>query len=223
LPVIFCLDRAGLVGADGATHHGVFDLAYLRIIPNMTIAAPMNEVELRNMMYTAQKQPKGPFAIRYPRGRGVLTQWQLPFEEIPVGRGRTVKEGADIAILSIGHIGNMVTEAIELAEHEQYSIAHYDMRFVKPLDEQLLHTVFKRFSAVITIEDGIIKGGFGSAVLEFMNDNGYHAMIKRLGVPDNFIDHGTQEELYAECGIEQNSIYNTIKEILSKKVLSNAG
>lgn len=220
LPVIFCLDRGGLVGDDGATHHGVFDLAYMRAVPNMIVSAPMNEEDLRNLMYTAQHRNHGPFSIRYPRGRGVLLDWKKPFKEIPVGKGKIIRKGTDIAILSIGHIGNLVVEAIDKLEEEHISAALYDMRFVKPLDEELLHKVFKQFKQVITVEDGVISGGFGSAILEFMCDNGYTSRVKRLGVPDRFIDQGTQQELYKECGYDVEGIVETVKTLVKPKVLS---
>jgi 1-deoxy-D-xylulose-5-phosphate synthase len=220
LPVIFCLDRGGLVGDDGATHHGVFDLAYMRTVPNMIVSAPMNEVELRNLMYTAQLKNHGPFSIRYPRGRGVQLDWKKSFKEIPIGKGKIIRKGTDIAILSIGHIGNHVAEAIDNLEKEHISAAHYDMRFVKPLDEELLHKVFKQFTQVITVEDGVMSGGFGSAILEFMCDNGYTSRVKRLGVPDRFIDHGTQQELYKECGYDVEGIVETVKTLVKPKVLS---
>jgi 1-deoxy-D-xylulose-5-phosphate synthase len=219
LRVIFCLDRGGLVGDDGATHQGVFDLAYMRTIPNMIVSSPMNEEELRNLMYTAQHKNHGPFSIRYPRGRGVLVDWRKPFREIPIGKGRIIRKGTDIAILSIGHVGNLVSEAIDGLEAEHISAAHYDMRFVKPLDEDLLHRVFKQFKQIITVEDGIISGGFGSAILEFMCDHGYTSQVKRLGVPDRFIDHGTQQELYKECGFDVEAIIETVKSLAKSKVL----
>ncbi len=220
LPVVFCLDRGGLVGDDGATHHGVFDLAFMRTVPNMIVSAPMNEEDLRNLMYTAQHRNHGPFSIRYPRGRGVLLDWKTPFKEIPIGKGKIVRKGTDIAILSIGHTGNFVVEAIDQLEKEHISAAHYDMRFVKPLDEELLHKVFKQFKQIITIEDGVISGGFGSAILEFMCDHGYTSQVKRLGVPDRFIDHGTQQELYKECGYDVEGIIETVKTLVKPKVLS---
>ncbi len=220
LPVIFCLDRGGLVGDDGATHHGVFDLAYMRAIPNMIVSAPMNEEDLRNLMYTAQHRNHGPFSIRYPRGRGVQHDWKKPFKEIPVGKGKIIRKGTDIAILSIGHIGNLVVDAIDNLEEEHISAAHYDMRFVKPLDEELLHKVFKQFKHVITVEDGIISGGFGSAILEFMCDHGYTSRVKRLGVPDRFVEQGTQQELYKECGYDVEGIIATVKTLVKPKVLS---
>lgn len=220
LPVIFCLDRGGLVGDDGATHHGVFDLAYMRTVPNMIVSAPMNEEDLRNLMYTAQHRNHGPFSIRYPRGRGVQLDWKKPFKAIPIGKGKIIRIGTDIAILSIGHIGNHVVEAIDNLEKEHISAAHYDMRFVKPLDEELLHKVFKQFNQVITVEDGVMSGGFGSAILEFMCDNGYTSRVKRLGVPDRFIDQGTQQELYKECGYDVEGIIETVKTLVKPKVLS---
>jgi len=220
LPVIFCLDRGGLVGDDGATHHGVFDLAFMRAVPNMIVSAPINEEDLRNLMYTAQHRNHGPFSIRYPRGRGVHLDWKKPFKEIPVGKGKIMRKGTDIAILSIGHIGNLVVEAIDNLEEEHISAAHYDMRFVKPLDEELLHKVFKQFKQVITVEDGVISGGFGSAILEFMCDHGYTSRVKRLGVPDRFINQGTQQELYKECGYDVEGIIETVKTLVKPKVLS---
>ena len=213
LPVIFCLDRAGLVGEDGATHHGVFDLAYLRCIPNMIIFAPRNEVELRNIMYTAQLGLDHPVAIRYPRGRGITLDWQQPFEAIEIGKGQCLKEGKDVAVLSIGTIAKNVTDAISLIDNN-FSIAHYDLRFVKPLDEKLLHSVFQKFDKIITIEDGTINGGFGSAVLEFASANNYTNTIKILGIPDTFIHHGSVEELQQLCKIDTTSILNEIKTFL---------
>lgn len=208
LPVIFCLDRAGLAGADGPTHHGAFDLAFLRCIPNMVIAAPMNEEELRNMMYTAQLNPISPFTIRYPRGNGEMVDWQTPFTELEIGKGRCVAEGEDIAVLSVGTVGNFVQEAIKNTNNT--SVAHYDMRFVKPLDEALLHQVFKKFTKVITVEDGCLAGGFGSVVLEFMAQNSYTAQVKRLGIPDAFIEQGTQKELHKICGYDADGIAKAI-------------
>jgi 1-deoxy-D-xylulose-5-phosphate synthase len=207
LNVVFCLDRGGLVGADGATHHGAYDLAYMRMIPNMTVAAPM--------MYTAQLPDQGPFSIRYPRGNGVMTEWKTPFKEIKVGQGRKVTAGEDIAILTIGHPGNFAQEAIEALKGSGVSIAHYDMRFVKPLDTLLLHEVFGKFKKVITVEDGCLMGGFGSAVLEFMVDQKYHAEVIRLGIPDEYIHHGTQEELWADCRFDTASIVATISQIFN--------
>ena len=211
LPVVLCLDRAGLVGEDGPTHHGAFDLAYFRTIPNMTIASPMNEHELRRLMYTAQLPDKGPFVIRYPRGRGVLTDWKCPLEELPIGKGRKLKEGKDMAVITLGPIGNLAAKAIERAEQASgKSIAHYDLRFLKPLDEAMLHEIGKQFKQVITIEDGALNGGMGSAVLEFMADNSYQPNISRIGIPDKFIEHGTIPELYKICGMDEESIVNKI-------------
>jgi 1-deoxy-D-xylulose-5-phosphate synthase len=209
LPVVICLDRAGLVGEDGATHHGAFDLAALRPIPNLTIASPMNEHELRRLMYTAQLPGKGTFVIRYPRGCGVLTDWRCPFEEIEVGTGRKLRDGTDIAILSIGPIGNTVEEAIKEIQEKtgpQLSIAHYDMRFLKPLDEIMLKEIGEQFNRIITIEDGVRNGGLGSAVLEWMNDHGYHPAITRMGLPDEFVEHGTVQELRHIVGIDKEAI-----------------
>tara|TARA_Y100001954_G_scaffold83982_1_gene92221 strand:- start:1182 stop:3110 length:1929 start_codon:yes stop_codon:yes gene_type:complete len=223
LNVVFCLDRGGLVGADGATHHGAYDLAYFRCIPNMIVSAPMNEQELRNLMYTAQLKECGPFSIRYPRGNGVMLDWETPFEEINIGEGRQISEGNEVAILSIGHPGNFTTKARENMEQNGYSIAHYDMRFVKPLDEKLLHQVFKKHNKVITVEDGCLQGGFGSAILEFMADYNYHAEVKRLGVPDDFIHHGTQAELWRECNYDSQAIEEAIQQLVGvKKVATTA-
>ncbi len=223
LHVVFCLDRGGLVGDDGATHHGVFDLAYFRCIPNMTVSAPMNEQELRNLMYTAQLDNKGPFAIRYPRGRGVMPDWQKPMQEIEVGTGRLIRDGDDLAILSIGHIGNLAAEAIERLAKSQISVAHYDMRFVKPIDENLLHQIGKKFKKIITVEDGIIIGGLGSAVLEFFADHNYQLQVTRLGVPDHFIDQGSQQLLYKECGYDVEGICQAVKALVKPGILSSAG
>ncbi|MDD4848393.1 MAG: 1-deoxy-D-xylulose-5-phosphate synthase [Bacteroidales bacterium] len=214
LPVVFCLDRSGLVGEDGPTHHGVFDLAFLRPIPNLTIAAPMNEIELRNMMFTAQLDGQGAFVIRYPRGRGVILDWKQPFESLEIGRGRQLREGSDIAVISIGHAGNFAEKACQQLEQENISIAHFDMRFLKPLDEQLLHKVFSNFKKVITVEDGTIIGGLGSAVMEFMTDHHYVAEIRRLGIPDHFIEQGTVDQLYHLCGYDAEGIVQTIKQML---------
>ena len=209
--VVFCLDRAGLVGEDGPTHHGVFDLAYLRSIPNLTIASPMNEHELRKLMYTAQLPDKGPFAIRYPRGRGVLVDWECPLEEIEVGKGRKLKEGKDIAVLSLGPIGNEAMKAIASAEAKiGKSIAHYDLRFLKPLDEEMLDEIGKNYTSIVTIEDGVLKGGMGSAILEYMADHGYTPKIRRIGIPDCFVQHGTPNELYKICGMDATSIENVL-------------
>ncbi len=213
LSVILCLDRGGLVGTDGPTHHGAFDLAFMRIIPNMIVAAPMNEEELRNMMFTAQEKNHGPFVIRYPRGQGVMTEWKRPFASLPIGKGRMINDGTEVAVLSVGHPGNLVTKALQVLEKEGINPAHFDMRFVKPLDEALLHDVFKRFNKIITVEDGTISGGFGSAVAEFMIRNNYPAKMKMLGIPDEFIEHGTQRQLYRECGFDAEGIANAIREI----------
>lgn len=221
LPVVLCLDRGGLVGADGATHHGAFDLAYFRCIPNMIVASPMNEQELRNMMYTAQlEEQKLPFSIRYPRGNGVMIEWRTPFEKIEIGKGRMVSDGEHVAVLSIGHQGNIVQKALQVLAQDGLQPAHYDMRFVKPLDEALLHDIFSRFDRVVTIEDGCIQGGFGSAVIEFMVDHGYQAQVKRLGIPDRFIDHGTQEELWDECGYGQTAVIDAVRAMAQVPQLS---
>jgi 1-deoxy-D-xylulose-5-phosphate synthase len=218
LHVVFCLDRGGLVGADGATHHGAYDLAYMRCVPNMVVASPMNEEELRNLMYTAQLPENAmPFSIRYPRGEGIMTVWKTPFKKISIGTGRKIKSGEDIAFLTIGHIGNLALKALEQLKELGISAALYDMRFVKPLDEVLLHEVFTKFKYIITVEDGCIQGGMGSAVLEFMADNGYHAKVIRLGIPDRFIDHGTQKELYAECFYDENAMVQSALKLMQVK------
>ena len=207
LPVVICLDRAGLVGEDGATHHGAFDLAALRPIPNLTIASPMDEHELRKLMYTAQLPGKGTFVIRYPRGKGVLVDWRCPLEEVEVGTGRKIRDGKDVAILSIGPVGNTVEAALD----EMENAAHYDMRFLKPLDENLLEEIGQRFSRIITVEDGVRTGGLGSAVLEWMNDHGYHPQITRLGLPDEFVEHGTVKELQHIVGIDKEGILKELR------------
>ncbi|GAB2474922.1 1-deoxy-D-xylulose-5-phosphate synthase [Algoriphagus taiwanensis] len=217
LPVVFCLDRAGFAGADGPTHHGAYDIAYFRCVPNLVVSAPMNEEELRNLMYTAT-QFGGPFSIRYPRGNGVMPEWKTPMREIPVGQGRIVKEGEDVAILSIGHIGNYAVEACQALAKEGLNPAHYDMRFVKPLDEELLHEVFGKFKKVITIEDGALMGGFGSAVLEWMMDHGYYAQVKRLGIPDAIIEHGEQIELHRECGFDPEGIAEAVRALAEVQI-----
>jgi 1-deoxy-D-xylulose-5-phosphate synthase len=217
LNVVFCLDRGGLAGSDGATHHGAYDLAYMRCIPNMTVSAPMNEEELRNLMYTAQQEDMGAFVIRYPRGNGVMTDWKKPMKAIPVGKGRKLRDGKDIAILSIGAIGNLAIDACNNLAKQGIEAAHYDMRFAKPIDEMLLHEVFSKFDRVITLEDGCIVGGMGSAVVEFMSSNGYMAQVKRLGIPDSFVDHGEQKELYAECGYDAQGIFNCAIELIAEK------
>lgn len=219
LPVVLCLDRAGLVGEDGPTHHGAFDMAALRPIPNLTISSPMNEIELRNLMYTAQLPDKGPFVIRYPRGRGVLLDWERPMEEIKVGTGRCLKEGKDIALLSIGPIGNIAQEAIKQFEKqmedcgETVSVAHYDMRFLKPIDTDILDSVGQHFDKVITLEDGVIRGGLGSAVLEYFADHRYTPIVVRLGLPDNFVEHGTVNELQHIVGIDCEGIINSLNTL----------
>jgi 1-deoxy-D-xylulose-5-phosphate synthase len=210
LQVVFCLDRAGFAGADGPTHHGAYDIAYFRCVPNMVVSAPMNEEELRNLMYTATKF-EGPFSIRYPRGQGVMPEWRTPMRQIPIGQGRIVKEGEEVAILTIGHIGNYAVTACEQLAKEGLNPAHYDMRFVKPLDEELLHEVFGKYKKVITVEDGCLMGGFGSAVLEWMVDHGYQAQVKRLGIPDAIIEHGEQIELHRECGFDPEGIANAVR------------
>ncbi|MEB2778909.1 1-deoxy-D-xylulose-5-phosphate synthase [Algoriphagus sp. C2-6-M1] len=220
LPVVFCLDRAGFAGADGPTHHGAYDIAFFRCIPNLVVSAPMNEEELRNMMYSASIH-NGPYSIRYPRGKGVMPEWKMPFEMIPVGQGRILKEGEEIAILTIGHIGNYAVDACEKLEKEGLNPAHYDMRFVKPLDEELLHEIFGKFKKVITVEDGCLMGGFGSAVIEWMMDHGYQAQVKRLGIPDEIIEHGEQHELHRECGFDPEGIAATVRSLtgVSKTIL----
>jgi 1-deoxy-D-xylulose-5-phosphate synthase len=217
LHVVLCLDRGGLVGADGPTHHGAYDIAYMRCIPNMIVASPMNESELRNLMYTAQYENYGVFSIRYPRGNGVMVDWKTPMKLIKPGTGRKVRGGEDVAFLTIGPIGNYALKACEQLEEKGISAALYDMRFAKPLDEMLLHEVFGKFKHVITVEDGCIQGGMGSAILEFMADHGYQAQVRRLGIPDEFIEHGTQDELYAECGYDVNGMVATASEMCAGK------
>ncbi len=219
LPVIFCLDRAGLVGEDGPTHHGCYDIAYMRCIPNMIISAPMNERELRNLMYTAQlDSTKNPFVIRYPRGEGVMPEWKTEMKEIKIGTGRKVKDGKDIAILSFGHPGNFAATAIRDVKADGVNPAHYDMRFVKPIDEELLHEVFDKYNKIITIEDGTVVGGFGSAVLEFMNEHGYKAEVKIMGIPDRLVEHGSPKQLYEEIAIDANAIAKTLRAMANVKV-----
>lgn len=215
LPVNFCLDRAGFAGADGPTHHGAYDIAYFRCIPNMIVSAPMNEQELRNLMYTASKPRKGQaFSIRYPRGQGVMPEWRTPFEKIEIGTGRKLRNGDDVAILTIGHVGNYAVDVCEKLEQQNVKVAHFDMRFVKPIDEKLLHEVFSKYSKIITVEDGCIEGGFGSAVLEFMADHNYSADLKRLGIPDAVIEHGEQIELQHEAGFDPENIEKAVREML---------
>ncbi|MBT0809859.1 1-deoxy-D-xylulose-5-phosphate synthase [Litoribacter ruber] len=212
LPVVFCLDRAGFAGADGPTHHGAYDIAFFRCVPNLVVAAPMNEEELRNMMYSAAKY-NGPYSIRYPRGQGVMPDWRQPMREIPTGQGRIVKEGEEVAVLTIGHIGNYVTEVAESLAKDGLNPAHYDMRFVKPLDGDLLHEIFGKFKKVVTVEDGCLMGGFGSAVLEWMIDHGYQAQVKRLGIPDEVIEHGEQIQLHRECGFDPDGIADAVRSL----------
>ncbi|MBK7376160.1 MAG: 1-deoxy-D-xylulose-5-phosphate synthase [Chitinophagaceae bacterium] len=219
LPVIFCLDRAGLVGDDGPTHHGCYDIAYFRCIPNMVVSSPMNESELRNLMFTAQLDSTDlPFVIRYPRGEGVMPEWKTEMKEIQIGKGRKLKDGKDIAILTFGHPGNFAAAAIRDVKAEGINPAHYDMRFVKPLDEEMLHEVFGKYSKLITVEDGTVLGGFGSAILEFMNAHGYKAEVRILGIPDRLVEHGTPRQLYDEIGIDANGIVNAIREMAEVKV-----
>jgi 1-deoxy-D-xylulose-5-phosphate synthase len=221
LHVVFCLDRAGLVGADGATHHGFFDIAFMRSIPNIVVAAPMDAIELRNMLYTAQLDKNNrPFTIRYPKGNCHLTDWKKPFRETEIGKARLISDGDDVAVLSLGHPGNDVAVVIKRLKEESISVAHWDMRFADPLDEETLHSVFKNFKNIITIEDGILKGGFGSAVIEFMADKGYNAKVRRLGIPDYFVEHGSQEELYRECGLDRAGIEKIIRESVGSPAVS---
>jgi 1-deoxy-D-xylulose-5-phosphate synthase len=215
LHVIFCIDRGGLVGTDGATHHGFFDLAFMRSIPNMIVSAPMDSLELRNLLYTAQlDHNKGPFSIRYPKGSGMISDWNKPLTEIEIGKARLIREGNDLAVITIGHPGNFAVKAAAILEAEGITFTHYDMRFLAPVDEEALHSVFRKFSKVVTVEDGVLKGGLGSAVLEFMCDNGYNAEVKRLGIPDYFVEHGTQEELIRECGFDTDSLLKEIRKLV---------
>jgi 1-deoxy-D-xylulose-5-phosphate synthase len=219
LPVVFCLDRAGLVGDDGPTHHGVYDIAYMRCIPNMIVSSPMNESELRDLMYTSQlDSTKNPFVIRYPRGEGVMPEWKTEMKEVQIGKGRKLKDGKDIAILSFGHPGNFAATAIRNLKSDVIEPAHYDMRFAKPLDEEMLHEVFARYSKIITIEDGTIVGGIGSAILEFMSQHGYNAAVKMLGIPDRIVEHGSQKELHRECHYDAEAIAETAREMMKDAV-----
>ena len=219
LPVIFCLDRAGLVGEDGPTHHGCYDIAFMRCVPHMIVSAPMNESELRNLMYTAQLEKNQlPFSIRYPRGEGVMPEWRTEMKEITIGTGRKLKDGEEIAILSFGHPGNFAAEAIRDVKKEGINPAHYDMRFAKPLDEEMLHEVFGKYNKIITIEDGTVVGGFGSAVLEFMNANGYNAEVRIMGIPDRLVEHGTPKQLYDEIGIDANGIGSMLRTMAAVKI-----
>lgn len=214
LPVNFCLDRAGFAGADGPTHHGAYDLAYFRCLPNIIVSAPMNESELRNLMYTAQLPRKEKaFSIRYPRGKGVMVDWRTPMKEVEIGKGRKLRSGEDIAILTIGHVGNYATEVCNRLARRNVFIGHFDMRFVKPIDEEMLHEVFTSYKKIVTVEDGCIQGGFGSAVIEFMADNNYQAEVRRLGIPDRIVEHGEQIELQRECGFDPDGIERTVIEI----------
>lgn len=222
LHVVFCLDRAGFAGADGPTHHGCYDLAYMRCIPNVVVAAPMNEQELRNLMYTAQlPENAGPFSIRYPRGEGVMPEWRTPLQRLAIGTGRVVREGEEggVAVLSIGHIGNYAVKATDALALEGMDVGHYDMRFCKPLDEEMLRDVARRYRAIVTVEDGCLQGGFGSAVLEFLTDHGFHLPVRRLGIPDRVVEHGTQDELYKECGFDAAGIAQAVRE-MGQKVTS---
>jgi 1-deoxy-D-xylulose-5-phosphate synthase len=216
LNVVFCLDRGGLVGEDGATHHGSFDLAYLRCIPNLIVASPMNEHELRNMMFTAQQENMGPFAIRYPKGRGVITNWKTAMTAVEVGKGRIIRDGEDAAIITIGHVGNYAVEACEQLEKEGHSVAHYDLRFLKPLDQEMMYKIFNKFDTVITVEDGAVTGGMGSTILEFMADHGYKANIQRLGIPDLFIEQGSVDELHNECGFDTEGIITATMQMIHR-------
>lgn len=221
LPVVLCLDRAGLVGEDGPTHHGCYDIAYFRCIPNMIISSPMNEAELRNLMYTAQlPETNYPMVIRYPRGEGVMPEWKTPFQEIKIGTGRKLKDGKEVAILSLGHPGNFVTAAIRQLRAEGLDPAHYDMRFVKPLDEAMLHEVFSKYDKVVTVEDGTVLGGFGSAVLEFMAAHNYKAQITIMGIPDRLVEHGTPKQLYREIGLDAEGIVATVRALAGVKEMT---
>lgn len=218
LPVVFCMDRAGFAGADGPTHHGAYDISFMRSLPNMVVSAPMDEVELRNLMFSASKFD-GPYSIRYPRGKGVHPEWQQPMEEIQIGTGRIVSEGEEVAVLTIGHVGNYAIEVCNRLQKENIIISHYDMRFVKPLDEKLLHKAFSQHKHIVTVEDGCLMGGFGSAILEFMADNNYSSKVIRLGIPDRVVEHGEQLELQKECGFDPNGIYETVSKILSERTI----
>ena len=223
LHMVMCLDRGGLVGADGATHHGAYDLAFMRCIPNLTVSSPMDEEELRNLMYTGAAGQTGPFVIRYPRGKGSMTDWRKPMRKIKVGSSRRICTGDDLAILTLGPVGKLAEEAVAQLAELGHSVALYDMRFVKPLDEVMLHEVFGRFDRVVTVEDGCVQGGFGSAVLEFMAGQGYHASVRIMGIPDRFIEHGTQAELYAECGYSTPDIVEVVKKICEPRGAANTG
>lgn len=216
LNVVFCFDRAGIVGSDGATHHGVFDIAMLRPVPNLVISSPMDEIELRNMMYTAQLPDKGPFVIRYPRGRGSVVDWRKEMHEIPVGTGRQISQGSDTAILTLGPLGVKAQKAVQTLSQEGVSIAHYDMRFAKPLDTDILDKVLSSYKHIVTLEDGVIAGGFGSSIVEYANDKGYDCHVTTLGIPDRFVEHGTVDELHAECGMDLQGIISTLKKSIEQ-------
>jgi 1-deoxy-D-xylulose-5-phosphate synthase len=219
LPVVFCLDRAGLVGDDGPTHHGVYDIPYMRCIPNMIVSAPMNEAELRDLMYTAQLDSTDlPFVIRYPRGEGMMPEWKTTMKQIEIGKGRKLKEGKEIAILSFGHPGNFAAAAIRNLISDGITPGHYDMRFAKPLDEEMLHEVFSKYNKIITVEDGTVVGGIGAAILEFMAEHGYKADIRILGIPDRIVEHGSQKELHKECHYDADAIASTAREMMKAVV-----
>ena len=218
LNVVFCLDRAGFAGADGPTHHGAYDIAFMRCLPNMVVASPMNEAELRNLMFTASQPDMGPFTIRYPRGEGVMPEWRTPLQQIAVGTGRVIQEGEEVAILTFGHIGNYAVEVCQNLKKEKIRIGHYDMRFAKPLDEAMLHGIFRKYDKIITVEDGCLQGGFGSAILEFMADHQYQAQVRRLGIPDTIIEHGSQLQLHRECGFDPEGIQNAVREMILQPV-----
>jgi 1-deoxy-D-xylulose-5-phosphate synthase len=222
LPVIFCLDRAGLVGEDGPTHHGAYDIPYMRCVPNMVISAPMNESELRNLMYTAQLESNThPFVIRYPRGEGVMPEWKTEMKEIAIGTGRKIRDGKDVAILTLGHPGNFAVSATRMLRTDGITPAHYDIRFAKPLDEAMLHEVFSKYQKIVTVEDGTVVGGFGSAILEFMNAHGYKAEIRILGIPDRIVEHGTLNELHHECHYDAEAIANEVRSLMKDQVTSS--
>lgn len=216
LPVVFCVDRAGIVGEDGPTHHGIFDLAFLNSIPNMTVASPMNEIELRNLLYTAQKNPQGPFAIRYPRGAATTPNWKMPFEEIQIGVAQQLSDGEDLAIVTIGHVGNFAHEAIAELKDENIAIAHINLRFLKPLDTKILHQVFSKFDKIITVEDGILNGGMGTMLMQFAQKNNYFkTKILSLGIDDQFVTHAKSSELYALCGFDKAGIVKAVKQLMN--------
>lgn len=219
LPVVFCMDRAGVAGADGPTHHGAYDISYMRCLPNMIVSSPMDEAELRNLMFTASTYKEGPFSIRYPRGKGVMPEWRMPLKKIKIGTGRELFEGSAIAVLTLGHIGNLALQARHELKSSGLEIGLFDMRFVKPLDENLLHKIFQQYKYVLTVEDGSLMGGFGSAILEFMADNEYTSKVVRLGMPDKVIEHGEQSELYAECGYDKKAIIQAVHKLMKVGVL----